>query len=1128
MNPNSLTAYTTNTWVSPLAWLRILGPAQQAGLRVIRGNDGEKIYPERVSAGEVVLIQRDFPRFGKAYEEIVSRARAAGCPVVYDLDDLLLELPEEHPDRLIHYYSSALLPMLRAIIEADAVTASTQPLCDYLRPFNPNVYLLPNYLNDSIWQLRTPQPSKNAGEPVVIGYMGGESHAADLGAISPALVNIAQRFEGKVAFRFLGAKPTGDLIDHLAVRWDPAPTFVYRQFAQEFLSEDYDICIAPLKDNLFNRCKSPIKYLEYTALGAPGVYSRISPYAEVINHGDNGWLASSQDEWEEYLAQLIENPQMRFEMAANAQEDVRARWLLSDHASEWIEAYSQAATIIGSRDKFGGIPVEIVSRLARQTQDYYRQLQSQLESLQTRLDQLADQKHNLDELTAQLKKAQGERDLFSRQLWALQHRDQSRYKGLLSKASEQIAHPSRLPGAIRRSAGRSLEAIKSMWAKPRPTKTSPAQSGLKPPHPARPDFAGWQKGLHKISEGAPAQDRRSPTKLDVITFAIMDWETRTQRPQQLAMQFADHDHRIFYIQTAFVNQPELAYQQVYPNIFTVYLPSPEALNPYREAMGANTLDVFHKAVRELGEAFQITNAVSKVDLPFWTPLAMQLRQELGWKVVYDCMDQHAGFATNASSMLDQEEALSAQSDLIFVTSHLLMQEKSARNPNCLLAPNGADYDHFSLPALGKPEEIRLIPPPIIGYYGAIADWFDSKLIAELAKARPDWNFVLIGSTLYADLAPLQGSPNVHLIGEAPYPQLPAYLQAFDAAIIPFKKTPLTQATNPVKLFEYLSAGKPVVATDLDELSHYHEYLRLASSPREWVQGIEAALKEDKEAQVETRQMFARQNTWEHRYREMETNMKSLYPKASIIILTYNNLQYTRLCLESIYSKTDYPNYEIIVVDNASTDETPEFLENLARDHENVELILNQANAGFAAGNNQGAEASSGDFLVFLNNDTVVTRGWLSRLIHHLGDMDVGMVGPVTNWSGNESRIEVDYLTLQGMDDFARRYTTNHDGQRFEIKMLPLMCAALRRPVFKEVGALDEAFGVGMFEDDDYALRLKSSGYKIICAEDVFVHHWGSASFSKIKQDKYQRLFNENRRKFEAKWGLSWEQHKSRE
>ncbi|MFU8773502.1 MAG: glycosyltransferase family 2 protein, partial [Anaerolineales bacterium] len=230
---------------------------------------------------------------------------------------------------------------------------------------------------------------------------------------------------------------------------------------------------------------------------------------------------------------------------------------------------------------------------------------------------------------------------------------------------------------------------------------------------------------------------------------------------------------------------------------------------------------------------------------------------------------------------------------------------------------------------------------------------------------------------------------------------------------------------------------------------------------------------------------------------------------------------------SIYEKTDYPNYEVIVVDNGSTDGTREFLKEFSQAKPNIILCLNAENEGFARGNNIGAERASGEILVFLNNDTVVTRDWLTGLVRHLRNLEVGLVGPATNWSGNETRIPVDYSTIEEMDSFAERYTTEHAGQSFEVQMLPFLCVAMRRSLFEEVGPLDEGFGTGMFEDDDYALRVKAKGYRIVCAEDIFIHHWGKASFSIIDTEKVQRLFEENKRKFEIKWGKQWEHHQNR-
>ncbi|MCL4562636.1 MAG: glycosyltransferase [Chloroflexi bacterium] len=250
-------------------------------------------------------------------------------------------------------------------------------------------------------------------------------------------------------------------------------------------------------------------------------------------------------------------------------------------------------------------------------------------------------------------------------------------------------------------------------------------------------------------------------------------------------------------------------------------------------------------------------------------------------------------------------------------------------------------------------------------------------------------------------------------------------------------------------------------------------------------------------------------------------------KASIIVLTYNGISYTRQCLRSVLKKTAGDGYEIIVVDNGSSDGTLEYLQKLKKQYDNVCIILNDRNEGFARANNQGATAAQGEYLVFLNNDTIVTRGWLDGLFCHLEDPTIGMVGPVTNSASNEAGIAVDYRDPAGVDAFAEAYTRSHAGQAFEISMLALFCAAMRRETFERVGPLDERFGIGMFEDDDYALRLRQAGLKLLCAEDVFVHHYGGGSFSKLDLQSYWTLFRANLGKFEAKWKIAWQPHHAR-
>lgn len=634
----------------------------------------------------------------------------------------------------------------------------------------------------------------------------------------------------------------------------------------------------------------------------------------------------------------------------------------------------------------------------------------------------------------------------------------------------------------------------------------------KPPAPApQPSRIGAALS-HPISAPEP-----HPT---LLFLPIIEWGFRHQRPQQLATALAVRGWPVLYASCSFEVGGRAASsspQAEADGVRGLRLPSARHLDVYRDTIDRRSLERMVEAIGALGNQAGIQEAVILCELPFWRPLAQRLHQTLGWPVVYDLLDDHAGFTTNSKAMLREEGRLVAEADLVLASSQRLEDVARRVNLHAIRVSNGCDWPRWSQP-LG-PGLPAVAPRPVIGYFGAISEWFDTGLVAQLATARPQWSFVLVGSTYGADIGRLARLPNIQLLGERPYVTLPGLAAKFDAGIIPFRRTPLTEATDPVKFYEMMALGLDVVATPLPELAARGDLVRLASTPEEFLNALDDVVGHPRDpALVERRRQFAFANRWETRADAVIEAIPDLYPLVSIVIVTHNNLAFSRMCLESIWRNTTYPNYEVIVVDNGSTDGTREVLDTMARPRPALTVVGNQNNRGFAAACNQGLHLANGWILCLLNNDTVVAPGWLSAMVRALRtDRRAGLVGPVSNAVGNEARIQVGYSEVEEMPAWAARWAVEHGREVLELPMLALFCAAMRREVWEQVGDLDERFEIGMFEDDDYCRRIRQAGYKLLCLRDAFVHHWQRATFRLLGEEEFQRIYERNREAYQAKW-----------
>ena len=241
-------------------------------------------------------------------------------------------------------------------------------------------------------------------------------------------------------------------------------------------------------------------------------------------------------------------------------------------------------------------------------------------------------------------------------------------------------------------------------------------------------------------------------------------------------------------------------------------------------------------------------------------------------LIYDAMDDWAAFSDKIDQkLIDNENELVARADMVLAVSRKLYEKHRLLNKNTYLVPNGVDTDFFGKALTFRKEEGDLLygfkDRPIAGYVGGIHDWVDVDLIVETAKLRKDTVFVLIGPALRTLKPKFEGVENIVYLGPKPYSELIRYVSYFDVGIIPFKLNLLNESTNPIKLYEYLGAGLPVVSTGMREVMQYAAdgIVAIADDPATFSAKIaEAIALADNPLMIKERLKIAEQNSWESR------------------------------------------------------------------------------------------------------------------------------------------------------------------------------------------------------------------------------------------------------------------------
>lgn len=289
--------------------------------------------------------------------------------------------------------------------------------------------------------------------------------------------------------------------------------------------------------------------------------------------------------------------------------------------------------------------------------------------------------------------------------------------------------------------------------------------------------------------------------------------------------------------------------------------------PFRRLPGVDAFNhLFGRwAVRRALRLAGIRKRISWFVVPHPGVHAGHLGEDL---VVYYCIDDYAAHpGVDAALIAQRDDALSRRADLLCVAPPALLDAKCALNPgNTVFSPHGVDVDLFAQaqdPATEVPALARDLPRPIVGYIGSIHAWIDVPLIEWLAQQRPQWSFLLVGHA-HVPIDGLRALPNVHLAGSQPYASLPSWSKAFDAAIIPYRLNRQVANANPLKLREYLAAGKAVVSVRNPEIEKFSQWVRLVDDREGFLAALDAAVLDQAPGVAEARIAAVADQTWDAR------------------------------------------------------------------------------------------------------------------------------------------------------------------------------------------------------------------------------------------------------------------------
>jgi len=623
----------------------------------------------------------------------------------------------------------------------------------------------------------------------------------------------------------------------------------------------------------------------------------------------------------------------------------------------------------------------------------------------------------------------------------------------------------------------------------------------------------------------------------ILCIATRTWDSLWRESQQIMSRMAKQNRVIYFEPGRDVRESLLtAMWRNWTNFFGLrprtigenitLIPSPPLIPIGRRYLPAAILNfttplvvrintrILIRHIRKTVNVFHVINPVLWLYSPYHTDLVGKFSEKIS---CYHNYDEFASFIYNhriKDLIQSYDNDLSKRANLVFATSPSQAARREVYNPRTYFIPNGVDFDLFNRNVKHPstpPADIFNIPRPIIGFAGWLGYHIDIDLLLHIGRTFPDYSLVFVGPNdlpAGSKRSQLESLPNAYFLGNKERDSLPDYLQAFDVALMPYLLDGHMRTAYPLKLHEYLAAGRAIVAVEMEALLPYRNVIWMCSTPDEMIEAVRTAIHDYSPQAIESRVQTARENTWENRvecmYQVIDTFLAEAgwhneenpritrlvpdtsvipieadrdCPLVSIVIVTWNRKAEIMETIHSIHTQT-YQNIEIVVVDNASTDGT---VESLQHNHPEIKVIPLKENLGASAGRNPGITAAQGEIIFLLDSDASLGKDTIQNVVKKFQSRpDIGVIAcKVVNASTKELDRIAGWI-------YSERDKLDQDREFLSFSFSECGCA-LRKEVFAKAGLFWDALFFGG-EGEELSLRIWDAGYAILYSPESVIYH----------------------------------------